>query len=186
MSESYQNLPPLGPRPEKDPRVANDVERLLTTISKDKKRVPNLADVVEHLIDQWGGARQFANSYYTEYKRATSVHFRGRMLESILRLMQAYAAQAGPQEEISGLSDQELRSVAASLLGPFYAKQKEADSRLQLGSADQKANSEQEEEADTGSAGSSSASSAAGTSRSASAGPGLSTRDCDSRPGSDR
>ena len=118
-----------------DPRVANDVERLLTTISKDRKRVPNLADVVEHLLEQWGGARQFASAYYTEYKKATSIAFRGRMLESILRLMQAYAVQAGPQEEISGLTDDDLRSVVLSLLGPFYAKQKEADARLQSGAS---------------------------------------------------
>lgn len=139
MTESYQTLPPLGDRPEKDPKVANDVDRILTTISKDKKRIPNLADIVEQLIEQWGGTRQFAAAYYTEYKRASSVSFRGRMLESILRLMQVYAAQTGPQEEVSGLTDDELRSVAISLLGPFYDKQKEADSRLHSASSHQEA-----------------------------------------------
>ena len=120
-----------------DPRVADDVDKILTNIARDRKRVPNLADIVEQLIDQWGGARQFASSYYTEYKKASSVSFRGRMLESILRLMQVYAAQAGPQEEISGLTDEELRSVAQSLFEPFYARQKEADSRLQPAGSNQ-------------------------------------------------
>lgn len=139
MPESYQTLPPLGDRPKPDPVVANDVNRLLETISRDRKRIPNLADVVEQLLEQWGGARQFAAAYYTEFKKAPSPTFRGRMLESVLRLMQAYAAVAGPQEEISGLSDDDLRSVVMGLIGPFYAKQKEADARLQRAAADQEA-----------------------------------------------
>lgn len=139
MPEDYRILPPLGGKPEPDPKVRNDVNRILETISAKRKRIPNLADIVEKLIDRWGGAENFANAYYTEYKNSPSIAFRGRMLESILRLMQAYAATAGPQEEISGLSEDELRSVAASLLGPFYAQQKEADARLERAAADQEA-----------------------------------------------
>lgn len=146
--EGYQTLPPLGERHKIDPQVANDVNRLLETISRDRKRIPNLADVVEQLLEQWGGARSFASAYYNEFKKAPSASFRGRMLESILRLMQAYAAQVGPQEEISGISDDELRSVVMGLIGPFYAKQKEADARLQLATTAAEA-AEDAAEADT-------------------------------------
>ena len=132
MSESYRILPPLGEKPPaKDQEALNDIDRLMSSVAKDRKRVPHIAEIIEYLIEEWGGARKFARAYYDEYKKATSIHFKGRMLESIIRLMQVHAAQVGPQEEMSSLTDDELRSVAASLLGPFYAKQKEADSRLQ-------------------------------------------------------
>ena len=168
-----------------DPRVANDVERLLATIAKDRKKVPSLADVIEHLVEQWGGARQFASAYYTEYKKATSIAFRGRMLESILRLMQAYAVQAGPQEEISGLTDDDLRSVVLSLIGPFYVQQKEADARLQFAASHQEAAAAEEEASDPA---------APATAATAVPSPGadratadsVSSRDSDSRSSSDR
>ena len=132
MPESYRELPPLPDvREPKDPETLDDIDRLMQSVAKDRKRVPHIAEIIEYLIDEWGGARKFARAYHDEYKKSTSIHFKGRMLESIIRLMQVHAAQVGPQEEMSSLTDDELRSVAASLLGPFYAKQKEADSRLQ-------------------------------------------------------
>lgn len=141
MPESYRELPPLpDSREPADPKALDDIDRLMQSVANDRKRVPHISEIVEYLIEEWGGARKFARAYYDEYKKSPSIHFKGRMLESIIRLMQVHAAQAGPQEEMSSLTDAELRSVAASLLGPFYAKQKEADSRPQRISGDQEAN----------------------------------------------
>lgn len=129
MPESYRPLPPSGDSLPTDPKVLDDIDRLMASVAGEKKRVPHIAEIIEYVIDEWGGARQFARAYYDEYRKASSIHFKGRMLESIIRLMQVHASQAGPQEEMSALTDDELRSVATGLLRPFYAKQKEADSR---------------------------------------------------------
>mgnify|MGYP001599524087 FL=1 len=131
MPESYHELPPLpDSRESGDPKAIDDIDRLMQSVANDRKRVPHISEIIEYLIEEWGGARKFARAYHDEYKKASSIHFKGRMLESIIRLMQVHAAQVGPQEEMSSLTDEELRSVAASLMGPFYAKQKEADHRL--------------------------------------------------------
>lgn len=140
MTESYLTLPPLpDKRPAHDPETLDDIDRLMHSVAHDRKRVPHIAEIIEHLIEEWGGARKFARAYYDEYRKASSIHFKGRMLESVIRLMQVHAAQVGPQEEMASLTDAELRSVATSLLGPFYAKQKEADSRPQRVAGSQEA-----------------------------------------------
>lgn len=124
MPVDYLNLPRSPDEPEEpDPKALDDVDRLMESVAGKKRRVPHIAEVIEYLIDEWGGARRFARAYYDEYKKASSVHFKGRMLESIIRLMQVHGAQE-PQEEMSALSNDELRAVAMSLLGPFYAQQK--------------------------------------------------------------
>ena len=141
MPENYRQLPPLGDLPpDKDPKTLDDIDRLMESVGRAKKRVPHIIEIIEYLIEEWGGARKFARAYYEEYKKSGSIHFKGRMLESIIRLMQVHAAQVGPQEEMSSLTDKELQSVAVSLLGPFYAKQKESDLRPhQRPAADQEA-----------------------------------------------
>ena len=140
MPENYRELPPLPDKRDRaDPKALDDIDRLMQSVAKDRKRVPHISEIIEYLIEEWGGARKFARAYYDEYKKSPSIHFKGRMLESIIRLMQVHAAQAGPQEEMSSLTDEELRSVAASLLGPFYAKQQEEDSRPKRVSGDQEA-----------------------------------------------
>ena len=58
MPENYRQLPPLGDLPpDKDPKTLDDIDRLMESVGRAKKRVPHIIEIIEYLIEEWGGAR---------------------------------------------------------------------------------------------------------------------------------
>jgi len=105
-----------------------DVDLFLSNAARKKGRIPHLQEVLEHLINEWGGAEQFARTYHDEFAHCKSNMTRSRMMESILRLMQTQANLAGPPVDLHDISDEELREAASKIVSAFYAEEKASQS----------------------------------------------------------
>lgn len=98
----------------------------------------NVAELAEELISAFGGSREFARTYHTEFKEGTKPGgiARSKMLDGVLRIITAAGAQnKGQKGDVSVLSDEELSEELCRLLRkqgleiPDAQEEKAADSQ---------------------------------------------------------
>lgn len=103
-----------------------DLDVFLNESLRKRHKVPHLNEVIEHLINSWGGASNFAGAFYKEFCRLPPGMVRARMMESVLRLLQTHANLSGAPEDLGMISEDDLKAAALSL---FHAKKKEAGTK---------------------------------------------------------
>jgi len=101
-------------------------ECLNASITKDRRPgIPYLKEVIQHLIDEYGGPREFARAFHDVYHLSDSSMVKARMLESILRLLQTEANIDPGSADLGILSEEDLQAAALTLLQPYAAPEEE-------------------------------------------------------------
>lgn len=100
-------------------------EFLRAAVTKDRRPgIPYLKEVIQHLIDEYGGPRDFARAFHDVYEWSDSSMVKARMLESILRLLQTEANIDPGSADLGMLSEEDLRATATALLNPYVESEK--------------------------------------------------------------
>lgn len=65
-----------------------------------KRKVPHLKEIIDCLVDEWGGPRELAKALVETYKQAPAGSTtRSRILEKTISFMQIYADESGGEDE---------------------------------------------------------------------------------------
>jgi hypothetical protein len=78
--------------------------------------LPHIAEVTEQIIARFGGAAEFADAWYMNFKASDSQATRGRMLDSVMRLLMISGNTSSMGNPLSGMSTAELTAVASDLV----------------------------------------------------------------------
>lgn len=64
-----------------------------------KRKIPHLKEIIDHLVDEWGGPREIAKALHETYTQAPAgSSTRSRILERVIAFMQIYADEDGEDE----------------------------------------------------------------------------------------
>lgn len=105
-----------------------DPHQLLSLLLESKSKLPNLNDMAFEMMRQFGGYKEFAKEYFTQYKACkANKASAARMLGDMMRLLQL-ANEATVDDPIEGMSNEELKAIMAEVMKqitPNGATQKE-------------------------------------------------------------
>lgn len=103
---------------EREKRRTAAVNELVEAATGRGAKVPHLAELAEHLLAQWGGPLKFAKAFHAEFHNNPSKSLiRARMLETVIRMIQANTTMGGETEDLGHLNEQDLKRMAAELIG---------------------------------------------------------------------
>lgn len=95
---------------------ATVIQNLL--VSRHQNRVPHLQEIIEAIIVEWGGPKEFAGSFHDTYINAKAGSaVRARMLEKCIDLMKINTQMFGEDDELDGLDDEQLMSFVQETFG---------------------------------------------------------------------
>lgn len=87
-------------------------------VSRHQNRVPHLQEIIEAIISEWGGPKEFAGSFHDTYINAKAGSaVRARMLEKCIDLMKINTQMFGAKDELDGLDDEQLMSFVKETFG---------------------------------------------------------------------
>lgn len=105
-----------GARKKKRDRKLEEIERGAVDLFISSARIgganiPHSSELLEVLMEYFGGVRGFANAYLKQFFDApTGGAFRTKMLDSVLRLVVGNTAMGGAKKPLELMSEEELES----------------------------------------------------------------------------
>jgi len=85
-------------------------------ISSNKKRIPHIQEMIEALIDEWGGPRDLAAAFHDTYHHAKAGSvIRARLLENLIALMKMNSQMYEADTDLEGVSEKDLHAFIRSL-----------------------------------------------------------------------
>jgi hypothetical protein len=97
---------------------------------KNKQRIPHLAEMVEHLIREFGGPHKFAAKYRQVFDQAIANNMtRAKMLDGVLRLIESVSSQSTSDlDDVGALTEDDLRAAASQYIGKLTGAEEKAES----------------------------------------------------------
>lgn len=95
--EDPQVVSPFDAPPRID-AAGNPIEEKIKNLIK-RQKVPHLKEIIECLVDEWGGPREIAKALHQTYEQApVGSTTRSRILEKVISFMQMFAEEDGESE----------------------------------------------------------------------------------------
>lgn len=108
-------------------RVRQLIEIAVDDTRAAKNRVPHLKELVEHIIAEWGGPKDFAASFFKEFKDAKSGPVRAKMMGTVVDLIKVLAATGDVTQDLEILNEQDLKTYTMALIGAERAEEEDVE-----------------------------------------------------------